>query len=92
MCHFFFVLHLDCKFKFEKGVASFSETTPSPIFLVALLYGSYPMSVMFSYCLIGNYPLRQPFFAGHSMSMTSGKLFSTSEATLANVGTSRTGS
>ena len=25
----------------------------SPIFLVALLYGSYPMSVMFSYCLIG---------------------------------------
>lgn len=25
------------------------------LFLVALLYGSYPMSVMFSYCLIGNY-------------------------------------
>lgn len=26
------------------------------LFLVALLYGSYPMSVMFSYCLIGSYP------------------------------------
>lgn len=32
------------------------ENQVSPIFLVALLYGSYPMSVMFSYCLIGNYP------------------------------------
>ena len=29
-----------------------SEEQVSPIFLVALLYGSYPMSVMFSYCLI----------------------------------------
>ena len=28
----------------------------APIFIVVLLYGSNPMSVMFSYCLIGNYP------------------------------------
>lgn len=31
------------------------ENQVSPIFLVALLYGSYPMPVMFSYCLIGSY-------------------------------------
>ena len=31
------------------------------LFLVALLYGSYPMPVMFSYCLIGSY-LRGWFF------------------------------
>ena len=30
--------------------------------LVALLYGSYPMSVMSSYCLIGNYPWVVPLF------------------------------
>ena len=31
-------------------------------FLVAPLYGSYPMPVMFSYCLIGNYLARCVFF------------------------------
>ena len=30
------------------------ENQVLPIFLVTLLYVSYPMSVMFSYCLIGN--------------------------------------
>jgi len=45
---------LNILLKIEKGDTCFYNQV-SPIFLVALLYGSYPMPVMFSYCLIGSY-------------------------------------
>jgi hypothetical protein len=45
---------LNTLFKIEKAIPG-CENQVSPIFLVALLYGSYLMSVMFSYCLIGSY-------------------------------------
>ena len=47
--------------KRQKKAMPGCENQVSPIFLVALLYGSYPMSVMSSYCLIGNYPYGSPY-------------------------------